>query len=95
MIMNIEYIQKSLIYARDFNQGLYLTHEDVPELLGYLDALEAELKEYETWTDQQYQAQIKKAFYIMVRAYALLGDQAREVYDLLDAAMRNEGKEEK
>jgi len=38
--MNTEYVKRSLIYARDFNQGLYLTHEDVPELLNYLDANE-------------------------------------------------------
>ena len=38
--MNTEYVKRSLIYARDFNQGLYLTHEDVPELLNYLDAIE-------------------------------------------------------
>jgi len=38
--MNTEYIKRSLIYARDFNQGLYLTREDVPELLNYLDAIE-------------------------------------------------------
>lgn len=39
----IENIVKSLAYATEHNQGLHLTHEEVPALLNHLEGLESDL----------------------------------------------------
>lgn len=86
----IENIVKSLAYATEHNQGLHLTHEEVPALLNHLEGLESDLQGYEKWTDNHYQVQIKEGFIHAIKIMLLLGEQFRAVYELLDAAMHNE-----
>jgi hypothetical protein len=85
----IENIVKSLAYATEHNQGLHLTHEEVPALLNHLEGLESDLQGYEKWTDNHYQVQIKEGFKRLCFHAMLLGEQLRAVYELLDAAMQD------